>query len=262
MLDEQTHKEHVMQFDFKDKTAIVTGAASGIGATISRDLAGFGATVVLADMDEAGMATVCEQIKAAGGSCLSQKTDTSDATQVADLVAFAVAKTGGLHLMVNNAGIGGPAARIGEYPLDGWQKVIDVNLSGVFYGLRFGIPEIVKAGGGAVVNMASILGSVGFATASAYVAAKHGVVGLTKVAAMEYATSGIRVNSIGPGFIATPLLEKNLDAAALEGIAAMHPIARLGTAEEVSALACFLLSDQASFITGSYHLVDGGYTAQ
>jgi NAD(P)-dependent dehydrogenase (short-subunit alcohol dehydrogenase family) len=121
---------------------------------------------------------------------------------------------------------------------------------------------MVKGGGGAIVNMASILGSVGFATASAYVAAKHGVVGLTKVAAMEYAKAGVRVNSVGPGFIGTPLLEKNLDEAALDGIAGMHPIGRLGTAEEVSALVCFLLSDQASFITGSYHLVDGGFTAQ
>jgi NAD(P)-dependent dehydrogenase (short-subunit alcohol dehydrogenase family) len=191
-----------------------------------------------------------------------QKTDTSVAAEVEALVAFAVAQTGALHLLVNNAGIGGPPNPVGEYPLDGWQKVIDVNLSGVFYGMRFGLPEMVKAGGGAIVNMASILGSVGFATAGAYVAAKHGVVGLTKVAAIEYAKAGVRVNSIGPGFIATPLLEKNLDEAALDGIAALHPVGRLGEAAEVSALTCFLLSDQASFITGSYHLVDGGYTAQ
>jgi NAD(P)-dependent dehydrogenase (short-subunit alcohol dehydrogenase family) len=251
-----------MRFDFNGKTAIVTGAASGIGAAIARDLARYGATVVLADMDEAGMSSVIAEIETSGGKALSHTTDTSDAANVADLVAYAVAQTGGLHLLVNNAGISGPAEQVGEYPLDGWQKVIDVNLNGVFYGLRYAIPEMVKGGGGAIVNMASILGSVGFATASAYVAAKHGVVGLTKVAAMEYAKAGVRVNSVGPGFIGTPLLEKNLDEAALEDIAGMHPIGRLGTAEEVSALVCFLLSDQASFITGSYHLVDGGFTAQ
>ncbi len=251
-----------MQFNFNNKTAIVTGAASGIGAAIAQDLARYGATVVLADMDEAGLSVVAAEIKSSGGVVMIHKTDTTVAAELEGLVAFAVAQTGGLHLLVNNAGIGGPAAPVGEYPLDGWHKVIDVNLNGVFYGMRYAIPEMVKAGGGAVVNMASILGSVGFATASAYVAAKHAVVGLSKVAAIEYAKAGVRVNSVGPGFIATPLLEKNLDEAALSGIAAMHPIGRLGEAKEVSALTCFLLSDQASFITGSYHLVDGGYTAQ
>lgn len=251
-----------MKHDFNDKTAIVTGAASGIGAAIAHDLARFGAKVILADIDEAGMSSVAKQIEASGGTALIHKTDTSVADDVEALVAFAVAQTGGLHLLVNNAGVGGPAKQIGEYPVDGWQKVIDVNLTGVFLGMRFGLPEMVKGGGGAIVNMASILGSVGFATAGAYVAAKHGVVGLTKTAALEYAEAGVRVNAVGPGFIATPLLEKNLDDAALKGIAALHPIGHLGDAADVSAMTCFLLSDQASFITGSYHLVDGGYTAQ
>jgi NAD(P)-dependent dehydrogenase (short-subunit alcohol dehydrogenase family) len=251
-----------MKVTFDSKTAIVTGAASGIGAEISRDLAQSGATVILADMDDAGMTAVAAQIKAAGGKALQHKTDVGDAASVAALVAFAVAQTGGLHMLVNNAGIGGPTAPVGEYPLDGWQKVMDINLNGVFYGMRYALPEMVKAGGGSIVNMASILGSVAFASSGAYVAAKHAVVGLTKTAAIEYAKANIRVNAVGPGFINTPLLEKNLDAAALAGIAGLHPIGRLGTTQEVSALTCFLLSDQASFITGSYHLVDGGYTAQ
>jgi NAD(P)-dependent dehydrogenase (short-subunit alcohol dehydrogenase family) len=251
-----------MQFDFTGRSAIVTGAGSGIGAAIARDLARFGASVVLSDIDAAGMESVAEGIRASGGSVRSFVADTSDAAAVAALVDFAA--TGGppVRMLVNNAGIGGPAAVTGDYPLEGWRKVIGVNLDGVFHGLRYGLPAIEAAGGGAIVNIASILGTVGFATACAYVAAKHGVVGLTKVAGMEYATRGVRVNAIGPGFIDTPLLAKHLDAAALAAIAQMHPVKRLGTAEEVSALTCFLLSDAARFITGSYHLVDGGYTAQ
>lgn len=251
-----------MPTDFSGKTAIVTGAASGIGAAIARELAQAGAMVILSDLDEPGMAKVAAEIVAAGGKADAIRTDTGDAAQVEAMVAFAVNRGGGLHLLVNNAGIGGPAAPVGEYPLDGWHQVINVNLNGVFYGMRYAIPEMLKAGGGAIVNMASILGSVGFASACAYVAAKHGVVGMTKVAAMEYAKAGIRVNAVGPGFINTPLLDKNLDEATLGAIAGMHPIGRLGTSEEVSALTCFLLSDAASFITGSYHLVDGGYTSR
>jgi len=163
---------------------------------------------------------------------------------------------------VNNAGIGGPAAPTGEYPLDGWEKVIGVNLNGVFYGMRYQIPAMLKSGGGSIINIASILGQVGFAYSSAYVAAKHGVVGLTKNAAIEYAAQGIRVNSVGPGFIKTPLLDKNLSEEQMAGIAALHPIGRLGRAEEVAELVLWLASDKASFVTGSYHAVDGGYLAR
>lgn len=178
------------------------------------------------------------------------------------MVDFAVKETGGLHLLVNNAGIGGASAPVGEYPTDSWRKVIDVNLNGVFYGLRYGIPAIEKAGGGAIVNMASILGSVGFAQSSAYVAAKHAVVGLTKNAALEYAQKGIRVNAVGPGFIKTPLIDANLDDETQTMLAGLHAAGRLGRSQEVADLTAYLLSDKASFITGSYHLVDGGYTAQ
>lgn len=260
--DRKRQGENTVDLNFTGKTAIVTGGGSGIGAAVCRDLGRYGATVIVADLDEDGARATAAEIDRAGGKAHARKVDTSRAEEVGTLVSFALETTGGLHLLVNNAGIGGPAAPTGDYPLDGWHKVIDVNLNGVFYGLRYGLPAIEAAGGGAVVNMASILGSVGFQTSSAYVAAKHGVVGLTKTAAMEYAQRGIRINSVGPAFIRTPLLDKNLDEDTLTTLAGRHAVGRLGTSEEVSALTCFLLSDEASFITGSYHLVDGGYTAQ
>lgn len=251
-----------MSYDFEGKVAVVTGAASGIGAAIARALAADGAKVLVADLDPEGADDIARAIQASGGTARAHEVNVADAVEVEAMVEAAKSDFGGLHLAVNNAGIGGPAALTGEYPLDGWHKVIDINLNGVFYGMRYQLPAIVASGGGAIVNMASILGSVGFATASAYVAAKHAVVGLTKVAAIEYAKHGVRINSIGPGFIDTPLLSKHLDEAALTVIRGLHPVGRLGTSEEVAALTAFLLSDEASFITGSYHLVDGGYVAQ
>lgn len=248
--------------EFSGKVAIVTGGGSGIGEAIVKELAAAGARVVVADRDQAGIDRVVAAVAAAGGTASGFSLDVASAEQNAAMVDCAEKTYGGLHLAVNNAGIGGPAALTGDYPLDGWKTVIDINLNGVFYGLRYEIPAMLRSGGGAIVNMASILGSVGFATAVAYTSAKHALLGMTKVAAMEYAARGLRVNAVGPGFIDTPLLARNLDAGTLQHIAALHPVQRLGRAEEVSALTCFLLSDRASFITGSYHLVDGGYVAQ
>jgi NAD(P)-dependent dehydrogenase (short-subunit alcohol dehydrogenase family) len=247
---------------FGNKVAIVTGGGSGIGEAIVMELAAGSARVVVADRDQAGIDRVVAAATAAGGTAAGFAIDVASAGQNAAMVDFAVKTFGGLDLAVNNAGVGGPAALTGEYPLDGWKTVIDINLSGVFYGMCYEIPAMLASGGGAIVNMSSILGSVGFATAVAYTAAKHGLLGMTKVAAMEYAARGVRINAVGPGFIDTPLLSKNLDADTLKHIATLHPIHRLGRPEEVSALTCFLLSDAASFITGSYHLVDGGYVTQ
>lgn len=250
-----------MELSFKGRTALVTGAGSGIGAAIAVELARSGAKVAVQDISLDKAQAVTAQIVARGGEAKALAGDVADAATVEGLVAETVKWGGGLHLLVNNAGIGGPSAPTGEYPVDGWEKVIGINLNGVFYGLRFGIPAMLASGGGAIVNMASILGSVGFAGAPAYVAAKHAVVGLTKNAAMEYATQGIRVNAVGPAFIDTPLLS-GFDEAARNWLISLHPQGRMGSAEEVAALTLFLLSDRASFINGSYHLVDGGYTAK
>ncbi|MDT0682178.1 SDR family NAD(P)-dependent oxidoreductase [Roseicyclus sp. F158] len=250
-----------MDISFNGKTAIVTGAASGIGYEIATALAASGATVIASDLKQEDADKTVKAITEAGGTAHGFAGDVSDPESVEALVAFAEEKTGALHMLVNNAGISGPAAKTGEYPVDGWRSVIDVNLNGVFYGCRYAIPAMKRAGGGSIVNMASILGSVGFASSGAYVAAKHAVVGLTKSAALEHAEDNIRVNALAPGFIKTPLLEGNLDNATqsfLEGQAAQN---RMGTPEEVANLTLFLLSDKASFITGSYHLADGGYTA-
>ena len=249
-----------MDIRFNGKTALVTGAASGIGEAIALDLGRAGAFVVVADLNESAAGKVADRIRADGGQAVAAGGDVSDPKVVEGLVDLA-RQNGGLHLLVSNAGIGGESNPTGEYSLDGWHKVIDVNLHSVFYGLRYGIPAMLESGGGAVVNMASILGSVGFAGSGAYVAAKHAVIGLTKTAAMEYGDKGIRVNAVGPAFIDTPLLS-HMDKETIDWLVSKHPVGRLGRSEEVSALVLFLLSDQASFITGSYHLVDGGYTAK
>jgi NAD(P)-dependent dehydrogenase (short-subunit alcohol dehydrogenase family) len=215
--------------------------------------------VVLVDLDEA---KTQDAAGAVGHGALAFAVDVAKAEQVEAMVDFAVAKTGGLHLLVNNAGIGGPLEPLGNYPLDGWHKVMDVNLNGVFYGMRYAIPVMKANGGGAIVNVSSILGSVGLAGAGAYTAAKHALLGLTKAAALDHSADNIRFNAVGPGFILTPMVENAMDAETLKALEGMHALKRLGTPEEVSSLVCYLLSDRASFVTGSYHLVDGGYTAQ
>jgi len=250
----------VKQFD--GKVALVTGGASGIGEACVQAFARDGAKVVVVDLNsELGEKTVAA-VKNAGGDAIFLQVDVSDPKAVEQMVADTVKVFGSLDIAVNNAGIGGELNPTGAYSIDGWQKVIDINLNGVFYCMRYEIPQMVKQGGGAIVNMASILGAVGFATASAYVAAKHGVLGLTKAAALEYAAKGIRINSIGPAFIKTPMVTDSMDEQTLEQIAGLHAVGRLGEPEEVASLTTFLCSDDASFMTGGYYLVDGGYTAR
>ena len=248
--------------NFDKHIALVSGAGSGLGKTIALELGAEGAAVVATDMNLETAQATAAAIVSAGGRAIAVKHNTTSLTDNEAAVAAAVKEFGKLTLAVNNAGIGDPAAFIGEMDMAQWDHMINVNLNGVAYAMRHEIPAIKAAGGGAIVNMASILGTIGVVGVPAgYTAAKHAVVGLSKQAALEYAADGIRVNSVGPAFIKTPLLD-NLPPEAHTALAAEHPLGRLGEPEEVSALVCFLLSDRASFITGSYHLVDGGYTAK
>jgi NAD(P)-dependent dehydrogenase (short-subunit alcohol dehydrogenase family) len=241
------------------KVALVTGGGSGIGEAISHRLAVEGATVVVVDINDVPAKQVATDIGASG---YAEVADVSDPESMRELIDRVVAEHGRLDIAVNNAGIGGAAAPVADYPLDSWRQVMSVNLDGVFYSMRSEIPAMLKSGGGSIVNIGSILSSVGFAQSGAYVAAKHGLVGLTKTAAIEYSKDGVRVNAVGPGFIETPLLKKPESAEIVAGVKALHPIGRLGQPEEVANLVAFLASDEASFVSGSYYTVDGAYTAQ
>lgn len=247
----------------KNKVVLVTGAASGIGRAIALTAAREGALLVLSDIDaDAGVETGA-LVRSQGGESLFVAADVGSADECQALVSQAMAHFGRLDVACNNAGIGGAAAPLADYPLDAWAQVININLNGVFYGMRAQIAAMLLHGGGSIVNVASILGAVGFATASAYTAAKHGVVGLTQAAALEYGAQGVRINAVGPGFIHTPMISGLEDDPAVNALlVAAHPIGRLGRAEEVAELVVWLASERASFVTGSYYPVDGGYLAR
>ena len=245
----------------QDSVALVTGAASGIGRAVAQRYAADGARVVVSDVDEEGGRETVRQIKDDGGTATFIAADVSDPEAGAHLVRQTVEAYGRLDVACNNAGIGGTQAQTAEYPVDNWNTVLAINLSGVFFGMRAQIPAILESGGGAIVNVASVLGRVATPTSAAYVAAKHGVVGLTQTAALEYGKRGVRVNCVGPGYIDTPLLG-GLSEEQQQGLVKKHPIGRMGRPEEVAALVAWLSSDEAAFVTGAYYAIDGGYLAR
>jgi NAD(P)-dependent dehydrogenase (short-subunit alcohol dehydrogenase family) len=250
--------------NFDGKTAIVTGASGGIGEAAAKRFAAEGASVVVADVKVAeGEATVTD-IDDAGGEATFVEADVTDPADVSAMVDVAVDTYGGLDFAFNNAGIEGERAATADQPVDNFERVVDINLKGVFLGMRAEIPVMLDDGGGAVVNTASIAGRLGFPDISPYVASKWGVIGLTKTAALEYSGEGVRVNAVCPGVIDTPMVQRSQedDPEMMEQTAAATPIGRIGEPEEIGDAAVWLCSEDASFVTGEAMTIDGGYASQ
>lgn len=249
-----------MEKFLENKVALVTGAGSGIGQATAILYAQHGARVIVSDLNDKGGQETVDIIKKNDGEASFIKADVSKPGDCKNLVSESVRLYGRLDIAFNNAGIGGELSPIADMSVDGWLKVIDTNLNSVFYCMKYELPEMLRNGYGSIVNMSSILGQVAFANSAAYVAAKHGVVGVSQNAAVEYAKQGIRVNVIAPAFINTPLLSV-LDEQTKGALVNIHPIGRLGESKEVAELVVWLSSDKASFVTGSYYAIDGGYLA-
>ncbi|MBC7214466.1 MAG: SDR family NAD(P)-dependent oxidoreductase [Burkholderiaceae bacterium] len=247
----------------RDKVALVTGASSGIGRAIALAWAREGAHVVVSDLNAAGGEETAALVRACGREALYIAADVYKPADCRSLVEQTMTYFDRLDVACNNAGVSGVSMPLADYPLDDWVRVLGINLSGVFYGMKYQIPAMLQSGGGSIINMASILGAVGFAGSAAYTAAKHGVVGLTQTAALEYGAQGVRVNAVGPGFIHTPMIGRfEEDPATNAMLVAAHPIGRLGRPEEVAELVTWLASERASFVTGAYYPIDGGYLAR
>jgi len=252
----------MINYELDGKVAVITGGASGIGLACAHALARSGAGVCLWDLKGEALETAVAELAQYGNPTRTAIVDVSDSDQVTRAMEDVADALGQVDIVVANAGIGGETKSTAEYSDASWHQMIGVNLDGVFYTQRAGIQAMRRSGGGSMINMASILGQVGFAMSSAYVAAKHAVVGMTKAAAWEHAADGVRVNAVGPGFIITPLLEANLDQPTMDFLASQHALQRLGRPEEVAELVAWLASDASSFITGACDPVDGGYLAR
>jgi NAD(P)-dependent dehydrogenase (short-subunit alcohol dehydrogenase family) len=239
------------------KAAIVTGGGRGIGEAIARRLAAAGARVLVADIDGDSASRVATSIDG-----VAVTADVTDDDQVEAMVRACTDRFGALDIAVNNAGVPGVMAPTADYPPEAWDRVIAVNLTSVFTCMRHEIAAMRAADGGSIVNMASVMSQVAFPAISAYVAAKHGVVGLTKAAALDHAADGIRINAVGPTFILTELVTSTIDQDGLDALAAGHPAGRLGSAEEVAELVAWLASDAASLAQGGFYPVDGGWMAR
>lgn len=250
--------------NMQGKVVIVTGASAGIGRATALAFGREGASVVVADVDVARGETVADEIERLGVEALFVPADISRADEVVALVARAVERFGRLDYAFNNAGVEGEAAPTGDCTLENWHRTIGINLTGTFMCMHAEIARMLETGGGSIVNNSSVAGLVGFAGIPAYTASKHGVVGLTKAAALEYATQGIRVNAVCPGIIATEMITRftHGDAAAAAQLLQTEPVGRLGKPEEVADAVVWLCSEQASFVTGQAIAVDGGFVAQ
>lgn len=249
-------------YDLKDRVAFVTGAAQSIGAACARTLARNGARVAVTDIDGAGAERTAAEIRGAGGDAIGLALDVTDPDAVTAAVGQAVEHFGGLHIGVNNAGISGEGFATGDMPIATWRAVLSVNLDGVFYCTRAEIAAMRGRGaGGSIVNMASILSRAAFPDHVPYTAAKHGVLGLTRGAAVDHAVDGIRVNAVAPGFIRTPLNDIH-PPETIAAIEQAHPLGRMGEVAEVAEVVAWLASDASSFATGSLYPVDGGYLAR
>lgn len=246
--------------DYSGKIAVITGAGSGLGQATARLMASRGARVIVADLVvDAGQQTA-DDIVGQGGDATFMQLDVADHRAVDALFAAIGNAEGGLDVLVNCAGIATTLAPIADYPIEDWHRAIDINLNGTFYCIKYAIPLMLKSGGGAIVTMSSIMGSIGNATASAYCAGKHALVGITKAVAQEYAAQGIRINAVAPGVVETPLSAPGLATKeARDYMLAATPAGRFGKPEEVAALIAFLCSDEAGYITGGYYPIDGGY---